>query len=176
VNPLRRTLLLAALAGLGALLVAIVRAPERPTGRDAVRGHRVFAVTPGAVRALEVTLDARRFEARRADERWEIDGRPASAGTADALTDLVDALAGLRAVDVFRGGEPSDYGLDRPHATIDLVTARGRRRVVFGELTASGSSYYARRIGDPRVLQVGVLVLTEVERVFYTRDGAPARD
>jgi uncharacterized protein DUF4340 len=171
VNPLRRTLLLAGLAGLGALLVAVVRAPERPAGRDAVRGHRIFAVAPGAVRAVEVTLDARHFSARRAGERWEIDGRPASAGTADALTDLVDTLAGLRAVDVFRGGDASEYGLDRPRATIDLVTARGRRRVVFGEMTASGSSYYARRVGDPRILQVGVLVLTDVERVFYTRDG-----
>ena len=173
-SPLRRTVLLAVLAGLGALLVAVVRAPERRTGREAVRGHRVFAVTPGAVRAVEVTFDERRFSAWRAGERWEIDGRPASAGTADALTDLTDTLAELRAVDVFRGRDASSYGLDRPRATIDVVTARGRRRVVFGEMTASGSSYYARRVGDPRILQVGVLVLTEVERVFYTRDGAPA--
>jgi len=126
------------------------------------------------VHAVEVTLEERRFSARRAGERWEIDGRPASAGTADALTDLVDTLAELRAVDVFRGRDASLYGLDHPRVTIDLITARGRRRVVFGEMTASGSSYYARRVGDPRILQVGVLVLTEIERVFYTRDGAPA--
>ena len=149
-----------------------MRAPERRAGRSAVRGHRIFAVAPDAVRAVDVTLDGRRFRARRSGERWDIDGRPASAGTADALHDLVDTLAELRAVDVFRARDGATYGLDRPRAEIEVVTARGRRRVVFGEMTTSGSSYYARRLGDPRVLQVGVLVLTEVERVFYTRDGA----
>jgi hypothetical protein len=121
-----------------------------------------------------VTLGERRFAARRAGAGWELDGRPASARAAEALDDLLDTLAALRAVDVFRSRDAASYGLDRPQATFALHTARRTRRVLVGGLNAAGSALYARRDGDPRVLLVGTLLLTEVERVLYARDGARA--
>jgi hypothetical protein len=152
---------------LGAFLVVTVRAPERPVGEHAVRGHRVFRVARHAVRALDVTLGERRFSARRAGAGWELDGRPAPPRAAEALDDLLDTLATLRAVDVFRRRDVASYGLDRPQATFALHTARRTRRVVVGGLNAAASALYAERAGDPRVLLVGTLILTEAERVFY---------
>jgi hypothetical protein len=153
------------------VLVLSVRAPVRQIGRDAVRGHRVFGVGRHAVRGIDVVLDGRRFSARRTAGGWETDGRPASAATADALHDLQDALVGLRSVDAFRARDTSSYGLDPPRATIEVLTARGVRRVVLGAMTSAGSAVYARRSGDPRVLQVGAGLLSALERVFYARDG-----
>jgi len=106
----------------------------------------------------------------RAADGWDVDGRPATPPTAEALDDLLDSLLGLRAVDVFRTSDPSAFGLGRPRGTITVVTGRSARRLLVGGLNAAGSAFYARREGDPRVLQVGTLVLSEVERVFYTTE------
>ena len=168
---MRRTLILAGLVALGATLVVLVRAPVRPRGQLAVRGHRVLGVGRHAVRGIDVALEARRFGARRTAEGWEIDGRRASPGTADALDDLLETVVGLRAVDSFRSRDTASYGLERPRATIEVVTARGVRRLAIGDLNAAGSALYARRSGDPRVLQVGSALLTDLERVFFNRDG-----
>jgi hypothetical protein len=172
---LRRTVLLAALVLAGVALVLVVPAPVRRTGPELARGHRVLGIQRGAVQALSVALGGRRFDARRAATGWEIDGRPASAGVAGALDDLTDALTGLRAIDVFRTRDAASYGLDRPRATIDVTTARGRRGLVLGDLNTAGSAVYARREGDPRILQVGTLVLDEIERVLYHRDAGRQR-
>jgi hypothetical protein len=170
---LRRILVFAGLVALGALLVAVIRAPERKTGFYAVRGTRVVRVPRHAVRRLDVALGARRFSAEHWAGGWQIDGHPASPGTAAALDDLTDTLVGLRAVDAFRSRDASSYGLDRPRGTIDVFTARGVHRLLLGSLNAAGSTFYARRLGDPRTLQLGTLLLSEIERVFYNRDGPP---
>jgi Domain of unknown function (DUF4340) len=149
----------------------LVKAPVRRTGQLAVRGHRVFGVARHALRGIDVGLGSRRFSARRTADGWEMDGRPASTGTADALDDLVATLAGLRAVDSFRSRDGSSYGLEHPRATIEVTTAYRTRRVVIGELNAAGSAFFARREGDPRILQVGSALLGSLERVFFNRDG-----
>ena len=121
--------------------MVLVRAPVRPRGQLAVRGHRVFGVGRAAVRGLDVVLEARRFSARRRAEGWEIDGRRASPGTAAALDDLLETVVELRAVDSFRSRDSASYGLERPHAAIEVVTGRGVRRLVIGDMNAAGSAF-----------------------------------
>jgi hypothetical protein len=154
---------------LGATLAMLVRPPERQDGLRSARGHRVLRVAPHAVRALEVTLDGRRFAARRSADGWEVDGRPASPRTAEAVGDLVATLGRLRAVDAFRPRDPAAFGLDRPRGTIVVETQRGTRRLALGGVNAAASALYARRDGDPRVIQVGIMLLSEIERVFFSR-------
>jgi len=163
-------LLLAALAALGGVLALVVRAPVQRTGFFAVRGHRVFGVPQRAVRGIDVEWWGRRFSARRVDPGWEIDGRRASPGTAEALAALVENVAPLRAVDVFRPQDGTSYGLEPPRGTITVTTARSVRRLLVGDLNTAGTAFYARRGKDPRILQVGMLLLSEIERVFYQRD------
>ena len=159
---------------LGVALLAVVRRPVRPTGSAAVRGHRVFdAGRVRALREIAVTLGARTFVAHPREGGWEIDGRPADAPTADALNDLRDVLADLRAVDVFRPGAGAGFGLDPPRATITVGGARPIR-LALGDLNAASSALYARCDGDPRVMQVGTLLLSQLERVFYQRDRSVA--
>ena len=168
---MRRTLLLAALVVLGAVLVLVVQAPVRPTGPESVRGHRVLGVAASVVRGIDAVLEGRRFSSRRGPSGWEIDGQPASRETSEALDDLLQALVDLRAVDVFRPRDAASYGLDSPRATLEVATGRGVRRLVIGAANAAGSAFYARREGSPRVVEVGTLLLSEIERVFFTRDG-----
>jgi hypothetical protein len=166
----RRTALLAGLVVLGALLVVVVRAPERRA--PPARGHRVFRVAERAVRAVDVRLDTRRFTAVRTGDGWTLDGRPAAPVAVAALDDLVRTLARLRAVDVFRPRDRASFGLDAPQASITLRTPRAARHVVLGDTNAAGSAVYARRDGDPRILQVGVMLLSSLERVFWARSAA----
>lgn len=152
------------------MLVLTIRAPERRTGFYALRGHRVFGVPAHAVTGVTVVLGSQRFEAQRRGDAWTLDGVAATPSTADALRDLVTTLAGLRSVDVFRARDGAGYGLDRPHGSIEVRTARVRRRLDLGEFTAGGGTLYARRTGDPRVLQIGTGVLSTLQRVLYERD------
>ncbi len=154
-------------------LVAVVRAPERPRP-ESERGHRIFPIARAAVRGVDLMLQGDRLQAQRTPDGWDVDGRPATPGTDAALDDLVATLLGLRAVDVFRDRDGASYGLDRPRATIDLETSGGPRRLVIGDPNATGGSFYARRVGDARILQVGALLLTEVGRVFYNRNRSPS--
>jgi len=152
------------------VLVSTIRAPERPTGCYAVRAHRVFGVPAHAVTGVTVVLGPQRFEAERHGEAWTIDGGATTPGAVDALRDLVTTLAELRSVDVFRVRDGASYGLDRPHGSIEVRTVRVRRRVDLGELTAGGGTLYARRTGDPRVMQIGTGLLSTLQRVLYERD------
>lgn len=148
-----------------------VRPPVVPIP-SAVRGHRVFGMTRAAVREVAVEMGDRRFAARRSAGSWELDGAPASQGAAAALDDLVDTLAHLRAIDVFRPRDGASFGLDQPTAVVTLTTRLRTRRVVVGSANAAGSAFYARRDGSPRVVQIGAGVLSQLERVFYQRDRA----
>jgi Domain of unknown function (DUF4340) len=168
-------LFLAGLVIASVVLLLVVRAPVERTGFYGLRGHRVFGVPHGAVRGIEVELAGRRFAARRLDRGWEIDGRGANPATTDALDDLVETVAHLRAVDVFRPKDgTTSYGLEPPRGTITVTTTRAVRRLLLGDSNASGSAFYARRVEDPRILPVGTLLLSAIERVFYHRDGPEA--
>ena len=167
---LRRTVVLLVLVTLAAVLVVVVRPPERPTGAQAVHGRHVFGEEGAPVEEVSATWGDARFAARRRDAGWEIDGHPASAATATAIDDLVEALVGLRALDTFRPHDEATFGLDTPRGVIALTRAGRVRRLVVGALTAAGSAFYARREGDTRVVQVGTGLQSAVERVLFARD------
>jgi hypothetical protein len=167
---LRRTVLLAAFVGLAALLLLAVPPRVPRTGLEAVRGHRVFRVGRRSVRRLEVAIGERTLAAQRMENGWTIDGQRATAATAEALSDLCDTLVRLRAVDVFRPQDDSTYGLDQPRGRIAVTTHRRVRRLVLGGFNAAGSAVYARVDADPRIVQVGTLLLSGVERVLYHHD------
>ena len=171
---LGRTLALVGLVAIGVTLVVLVKPPVRRTGREMVRGSRLLRVGHAAVRGIEVELEGRHFSAARTADGWQLDGTPASAGAADALNDLLELLVDLRAVDAFRAPDPKVFGLDQPRGTVELVTPRTRCRLVIGGTNAAGSVAYARRDRDPRVFQIGMFILSSLERVFYQRDGGKA--
>ena len=166
---MRRTAALLGLVLLGIALVVLVRPPERPPP-PGERGHRIFRLSPHAVRGVDVAQGERSFSARRTADGWTIDGKTANTHTTEALDDLVTMLATLRAVDVFRHEDPSHFGLEQPTGTITLVTGRGERRLVLGAPNLASTALYARRDGDPRLLQVGSMLLSALDRVFYRRD------
>ena len=167
---MRRTLLLSTFAAVGVALVAITTPPPRRTGRELVHGPRPFQIAAQQVQRIEVDAATRRVVAERAGAGWRVDATLASPALHEALDALVGELAGLRAVDAFRPTDPAALGLDPPAATIVITTARGTQRLQMGSLNAAGSTFYARRDGHARVLQLGVYVLELIRRVIDARD------
>jgi hypothetical protein len=159
---------------IGGLLVVVVRPPAHPTGLEAARGHRVFGGTGRAVREVTVLWDGKTLRARRHAGGWQVDGGAAAPESASALDDLVETLARLRALDVFRPHDAASYGLDRPRGTVALRRGARVRRLLVGDANAAGSAFYARRETDgrpdARVLQIGSGLASTIERVLYARD------
>jgi PPOX class probable FMN-dependent enzyme len=134
----------------------------------------VFRVPAAAVRAIELRGGTRRLTAVRDAGGWRLDDLPATSGQAEALSDLVDTLAGLRALDAFRPRDRAALGLEPPVATIELRTARRTRKLRLGAPNAAGSALYAERDGHPRVFLIGTGLLSAIDRVFYQQGLAPA--
>jgi hypothetical protein len=164
----RRTLILVGLVAVGAALVLAVGAPP-PAPAPGARGHRVFRLSDDAIQALELRTPDATLVARPTAGGWDVDGAPAPRALAAALDDLRAALVHLRAVDVFRPHDGASYGLDRPRVTVVVRTPRTVRRVALGAANAAGSAFYARRDDDPRVMQVGSLLVSGIERVLHER-------
>ena len=169
---MRRTLALAVFAAVGVAL-ALWTAPSGPARRPMIHGPRAFTVTADAVRRVEVDLGSRRVVADRVPDGWRVDASVASPALRDALDALVQELSGLRAIDAFRStGDLAALGLAPPEGTIALTTARGTQRLELGALNTVGSTFYARREGHGRVLQLGVYLMEIVRRVVAARDAA----
>ena len=136
-----------------------------------IHGPRAFAITADAVRRVEVDLGSRHVVADRVPDGWRVDASMASPALREALDALIQELAGLRAVDAFRSsGDLGALGLSPPEGTIALTTARGTQRLELGALNTVGSTFYARREGHGRVLQLGVYLMEIVRRVVAARD------
>ena len=148
------------------MLVALVRAPERRSGAEAVRGRRVFEAER-VVDAVEGRWDGRGFTARRTAGGWEVDGQAAPPPASVALDDLVTGLVDLRALDAFRPRDQARFGLDAPRGTIALWRGDRVQRLAIGDMNAAGSAFYARLEGETRVLQVGSGLTSSLERVLF---------
>jgi hypothetical protein len=152
---------------LGAFLVVTVRAPERPVGEHAVRGHRVFRVARHAVRALDVTLGERRFSARRAGAGGSsTDGPRPRAPPRRSTTCSTRSPRCARSTCSAAATRARTGSIDRTRRS------RCTRRAAPAASSSAASTRRAarstpQRRGDPRVLLVGTLILTEAERVFY---------
>jgi hypothetical protein len=169
---MRRTLLLIALVVAGAIAVLVTEPPPRRTGQELARGPRVFRTSPGGIRGIELTLGGRRLVAERTHEGWSSGGAPVAPSTREALHELATCLAGLRAVDAFRTTSFAGFGLDPPNGLLVLATPRGPQRLALGSLNAAGSTLYARRDDEQRVLQIGVYLASVLERVLRPPSGA----
>jgi hypothetical protein len=163
----RRLIALTGAVGLAGALVLLVEAPPRRTAEESVSGPRLVRMPADLIARVEVTIGERRAVADRVAERWMVDDAPASGPLAAALTDLVQTLTTLRAVDRFRPRDGASFGFDPPRATIEVTAAQRHTRVVLGELNAARSAVYARREGAPQVWLVGLYLVSALERVVY---------
>jgi hypothetical protein len=164
-----RTLILAALVVVGALLVWLAPAPTRQTGIEALRGARLFKAEASDVSAIDFSLRDDHASLVRRDGAWQVDGRPANAGETAAIEDLVTFLTRLRAVDSFRSEDHSQFAFEPPQATITLEAPNHETTLEVGGFNSTGTTVYGRRADDPRVFQIGTQILSSMQAVLFQR-------
>src|SRR5262249_52891265 len=80
------------------------------------------------------------------DNVWKIAGKADAKVNEEAVKDLLDGLAGLKAAH-FVADKTSDfklYGLDPAQRTIELQTPSGKRTLLIGRQEGESNRYYAR--------------------------------
>jgi hypothetical protein len=171
-GPVSPTRWLVALVVVAFALALWIEPQRRQTPAELARGPRAMRIVPGDVERVEVRRGPERVEATRAPIGWTIDGRAAPPMKAQAVDDLVQLLSTVRAVDAFRAEDLATFGLEPPSATIVVTTGAGERRLAIGVLNTTGATVYARCDDHPRVLRLGVYLLSVVERVLAPSGGA----
>ncbi len=141
-------------------------------GREAGEEAPVLGIAAESITGLRVETGNRRLAAVRAGSTWRVlDPTPAAPRAVEAVGALADALARVVAIDTFTRAEVDrgELGLEPPRMRVTVELDGGRAPVVLrlGDFVPTGGSVYASIDGDPRVLQIGALLATEVERTLH---------
>ncbi len=90
-------------------------------------------------------------------DKWAatLDGKPLDRFDEEKMKDMLRSYKGLNAEDFGDGKTPADTGLDEPESkiTINLKDNAGKYTLKIGK-TASGTSRYAQKEGDPTIFVV----------------------
>jgi hypothetical protein len=119
-----------------------------------LRDPRLLRMKSADITQLELTAAGATATLKKESGVWQGAGAVTEVDP-ESVTQLVDALTGLNAIDFVDQPEtPAKYGLDQPQATV-VVTAAGTPapvKITFGGATPSGRNFYLQREGEPTVL------------------------
>jgi hypothetical protein len=164
----RRTLRLLALF---VAVCAIALAWERRREPEPV-DPPLLALEAHEVVGIRVWMGTHRLDAVREREGWRLVHPPSTrAAAAAAVASLVDALVAIVPVDAF-ARQPIDrraLGLDPGRARIEIDTPKTKNAavLVLGDYVPTGGSVYAALASDPRIFQLGAVVVSEIEAAFH---------
>jgi hypothetical protein len=180
-------------AGDREMLDVLVGGAEKGKGDDGRRyarlakGDQVFLLTPKQSAAalaeyrarkpwapldaaqivqVAVTRDGANFTLAKRDGGWSVKDRPADKVNEKTVTDLLDALAGLK-VDHFVadvGGNLQLFGLEPPTVKIDIATPAGARTLLLGRGEGDTGRLYAAVAGSDAVFVIGAADSSRLRR------------
>lgn len=168
--PVRRLLVMAAVAGLlavVALFTVLPRVLSRPVATQG--GERVFPFDPKRVRSVEVrTRDKAELHIfTRRNGTWTLSApQGALEVPAHRVDGFLETLAGLTRLVVIDepGTNPKDFGLDPPRA---MVTIRDGRGFVFtiGDRNPPLTALYVQVLPSTKIELVGAVLLWEFDKL-----------
>jgi hypothetical protein len=167
----RRTFVLAALFGiLGGWVLFVEGLRMEPAAPEWERAEKIVDCARAPISAIEI---AGRIVGKKSGERWTADV-PAERRDRIALAfeDLSRSLCELPILDrIAEPGNLADYGLEPPARELRLEQGERKRSLDLGAATPAQNLLYARFRDEPAVLQVGVLLRHEVEKVLAAVGG-----
>jgi len=132
----------------------------------ALRDKRLLRTPTGGATELTVKKNgAVLVRATRKDGAWQLVEPESAPGDGERIELMLEELAQARATDFSApDAKPEDHGLAKPELELTVVTPAGSEQLALA--TADGKSW-ARREGDPVLLQVNPGVLTGVPATFF---------
>ena len=105
------------------------------------------------------------FGLEKVDNVWKVTGKPTDNVNQDAVKELLDALAGLKAARFVadKTGDLKLYGLDPAQRTIEIQTQSGKRTLLIGRQEGESSRYYVR-VPEGEVAQAVFVVSEDAAR------------
>jgi hypothetical protein len=97
------------------------------------------------------------FALQKNENLWSVAGKPEAKVNAKAVSDTLDALAGLK-VQRWLADEKGDlqlHGLQPPQMTIDLQTSAGKRSLLIGRKEGDSQRVYAAVAGETAIFVLG---------------------
>jgi hypothetical protein len=170
----RRTWILAGvLLVLAAWVVLVEGVRDEPPPPAWERDEKIVACGDAGIAAIEITRGDRTVGAKRSGEQWlaDVDAERRDRVSL-AFADLARSLCGLPILDrIAEPGALTDYGLESPTSSVRLELSSGNLELDLGAATPAQNRLYARFREQPDVLQVGVLVRHEVDKVLAAMGG-----
>ncbi len=130
-----------------------------------LRQKAVLAFERDKVDRLAVQSPTSTVELRRAGGEWKIDKpyeAPADYGSVEGLVGRVQS-AQMRSIAAQDGGDPKQYGLDKPAATVTIGLGSSQATLLFGKAAEAGT-VYAKDASRPMVFTVDGSLLEDVKK------------
>lgn len=158
----------ATIAGSDLVFLLGPRATEKALAE--YRSRKVWDRPPDAAQVEKVRFGypGAPFELRKEDDAWQVAGKPGAKVDARAVSDALDALAGLK-VQRYVADHNADlalYGLKTPTLALEVETPAGKRSLHLGRQEGESTRYYAR---DPEAKDNAVFVLSEADSARVVR-------
>jgi hypothetical protein len=143
--------------------------------KQAEAEYRSRTVWPAPVDAVQIERiqfggQQSPFTLEKVDNVWHVAGKADAKVNEDAVKDLLDGLAGLKAAQ-FVGDKTADfklYGLDPAQRTIELQTPSGKRTLLIGRQEGESKRYYARVPEGEAGQAVFILGEAEARKILQT--------
>jgi hypothetical protein len=164
---------LVALAALGGLLAYILLVDaKKPASNDKTK-EKVFSLEKATIKEIALARAQEPLKLTKDGATWKL-SEPmvlaADQGMVDILLTNVETIDITRVVDE-KPASVKDFGLETPTLKVSVVGGTGTQLLEVGEKTVDGTSYYARRPGEPRVFIVPAhMIGTFDKKVFDMRD------
>lgn len=148
---------------------SVVDANYKKTPFD-LRDKTVLDFTVGETRGLEIAYDHVNIKCERAtpEKPWNLLQPVKAAGDDTEINSVLWDIENAK-VRKFIDQAPADlstYGLEHPAATVKIFIGAGRtlRKLDFGDETEEGGLVYAKRLGQPGVVEVDKRLLDKVKK------------
>jgi hypothetical protein len=159
-------LLLAALAG-GIWWSNKAKQAEASKPSADASSPKILSVPETRIARIEIQKAGGDAVIERHGTRWELTAPKPLPADQDAVSSMMTTLSSLSADRVVedKAGDLSQYGLIRPALAL-LVTEKGgkTRRLLIGDEAPTGSGFYARVEGDPRVFTIASYTKTTLDK------------
>jgi hypothetical protein len=120
----------------------------------ALRDKSVLTFDRDKVDGLELTSDGTTVQLARSGDEWKLTKPVAARGDYATIEGIVERLATLQMQGIVAadGGDLKQYGLDRPVATITVVSGSSRATVMFGK--TDNALVFAKDVSRPMIFTV----------------------
>lgn len=166
--PVRRLLVLAAVAAGLAVLVAVTVLPGLAPPLPERSGELLVEFDPAAVRRVEIQpREGEPYAFERRGDAWLLEGRSeAQEVPADRLDGFLDTLAGMTRLVVISEPDidPAEFGLDPPRARILLRDGK-EVPIAIGDRNPPLTALYVQVLPGTNIVLVGAVLFWEFDKL-----------